>query len=352
MFSRFLISEQASILDALKAINSMGLNEALTLFVENKDGRIIGALTDGDVRRSLINGKELSASVAEIANRNFTFLNASSYDVRQIHTAKEKGIELLPVLNDQMQIADVVNLKKQKSYLPIDAVLMAGGKGEILRPLTDKTPKPLLEMNGKPIIDYCVDHILSYGIRNISVTVNYLKEQIEEHFAEPVNGSTGSPTRVKTVREPRFLGTIGSLHYVKDLHNDTVLLMNSDAITDIDLEDYYLHFKQHEADMSVAAIPYTISVPYGIFELEGRDIKDVLEKPTYNYYANAGIYLIKRELLDLIPEGEFFNATDFMEMLMARGNKVIRFPLNGTWIDIGNPQEYQKAIEMVKHMKL
>lgn len=346
MFSKYIIADKASILDALKAINTMGRNEALTLFVEDSEGKIIGALTDGDVRRSMINGKDLSAPVSEIANRNFTYLNASSYDVRQIHTAKEKGIELLPVLNDQMQIEDVVNLKKQKSYLPIDAVLMAGGKGERLRPLTDKTPKPLLEMNGKPIIDYCVDHILSYGIRNISVTVNYLKEQIEDHFAEPVRG-----VQIKTVREPKFLGTIGSLHYVKDLHNDTVLLMNSDAITDIDLEDYYLHFKQHEADMSVAAIPYTISVPYGIFELEGRDIKGVLEKPTYNYYANAGIYLIKRELLDLIPEGEFFNATDFMEMLMARGNKVIRFPLNGTWIDIGNPQEYAKAKELVKHIR-
>jgi len=346
MFSKFIISNTSSVLDALKAINSIGNKDALTLFVVDAKNAVIGTLTDGDIRRSLINGGNLACTVESIAHKTFAYLNSTSYDVRQIHTAKEKGIELLPVLNDQMQIVDVVNLKKQKSYLPIDAVLMAGGKGERLRPLTDKTPKPLLEMNGKPIIDYCVDHILSYGIRNISVTVNYLKEQIEEHFAQPVKG-----VQVKTVSEPKFLGTIGSLHYVKDLHNDTVLLMNSDAITDIDLEDYYLHFKQHEADMSVAAIPYTISVPYGIFDLEGRDIKGVLEKPTYNYYANAGIYLIKRELLDLIPEGEFFNATDFMEMLMARGNKVIRFPLNGTWIDIGNPQEYAKAKELVKHMK-
>lgn len=335
-----------TLLDALKALNSLRNNATLTLFVVNEVSQVVGTLTDGDIRRALVNGNTLESVLENVMHQNFSYLKENNYDVKQIHDFKAKGIELLPVLNDQMQIVDVVNLKMQKSYLPIDAVLMAGGKGERLRPLTDKTPKPLLEMNGKPIIDYCVDHILTYGIRNISVTVNYLKEQIEEHFAIPVKG-----VQVKTVREPKFLGTIGSLHYVKDLHNDTVLLMNSDAITDIDLEYYYLHFKEHEADMSVAAIPYTISVPYGIFELEGRDIKGVLEKPTYNYYANAGIYLIKRELLDLIPEGEFFNATDFMEMLMARGNKVIRFPLNGTWIDIGNPQEYQKAKELVKHMK-
>lgn len=345
MFTKYLISEDATVLDALKAINTMGRNETLTLFVQDKDGRIIGALTDGDVRRSLINGKDLTASVSEIANQKFSFLCFDSYDVHQIHTAKEKGIELLPVLDKQMRIVDVVNLKRQKSYLPIDAVLMAGGKGERLRPLTEKTPKPLLEMDGKAIIDFIVEHIISYGIKNISVTVNYLKEQIEEHFGSPFQG-----VHVKTVREPKFLGTIGSLTFVDSYQNDTVLLMNSDAITDINLEDFFLHYKENDADMSVAAIPYTISVPYGILDLDGRVIKGVMEKPTYNYYANTGIYLIKRELLDLIPSGEFFNATDFMELLVEKSYKVIRFPLNGTWIDIGNPQEYQKAKEMVKHI--
>ena len=127
--------------------------------------------------------------------------------------------------------------------------------------------------------------------------------------------------------------------------------MNSDAITDINLEEFYLHFKENGADISVAAIPYSISVPYGILELNGHDIETVLEKPTYNYYANAGIYLIKRDLLKLIPQEEVFNATDFLEKAISNGNKVIRFPLNGTWLDIGNPQEYQKAIELVKHLK-
>lgn len=138
---------------------------------------------------------------------------------------------------------------------------------------------------------------------------------------------------------------------MENFENDTVLLMNSDAIADLNLEEFFLHFQEHNADMSIAAIPYTISVPYGILDLEGRNVKGVLEKPTYNYYANTGIYLIKRKLLSLIPPGEFFNATDFMELLMNNDYKVVRFPLNGTWIDIGNPQEYQKAKEMVKYMK-
>ena len=245
-----------------------------------------------------------------------------------------------------MQIVDVVNLKEHESYLPIDAILMAGGKGERLRPLTEYTPKPLLKVGDKCIIDYNIDRLINYGVRHLSVTVNYLKEQLEEHFAKP-----RGKVQVNTVREPKFLGTIGSVKYVEKIYNDTVLLMNSDLFTNIDYEDFYLHFKEHDADMSIAAVPYTISVPYGIFELDGRNVKGVLEKPTYNYYANAGIYLIKRELLNLIPKDEFYNATDFMEMLLQMGYKVIRFPLNGTWIDIGNPQEYQKAKELVKHIK-
>lgn len=346
MCLKYEIEDIKTLLDALNKINELGDNDALTLFVINNKREVIGTLTDGDIRRSLINGATLNITIDTIAHKSFTYLKAGAYDVKQIHIAKEKGIELLPVLNDQMQIVDVVNLKKQKSYLPIDAVLMAGGKGERLRPLTEITPKPLLKVGDKCIIDYNIDRLISYGVRHLSVTVNYLKEQLEEHFSEP-----RGHVLVKTVREPKFLGTIGSIKFVENFYNNTVLLMNSDLFTNIDYEDFFLHFKEHDADMSIAAVPYTISIPYGIFELDGSNVKGVLEKPTYNYYANAGIYLIKRELLNLIPNGEFFNATDFMDMLMQKGYKVIRFPLNGTWIDIGNPQEYQKAKELVKHLR-
>lgn len=341
-----LISQEISLLEALDRINSVA-PDPLVLFVVDKNNRMVGTLTDGDSRRALIGGASVTDKVERIMHRNFNYMRVENIDdVKEIKRQKELKMKLVPVLNQENHIVEIINLEKYKTRLPVDAVLMAGGKGERLRPLTDNTPKPLLQMEGKPIIDYILEHIISFGIKNISVTVNYLHEQIEEHFAKPFHD-----IQIRTVLEPRFLGTIGSVKYVKDLENDTVLLMNSDAITDLNLEDFYLHFKEYNADMNIAAIPYTIQVPYGIFELEGRKVKRVLEKPTYNYYANAGIYLIKRELLDLIPEGEFFDATDFMELLMRNGYKVVRFPLNGTWIDIGNSQEYQKAKEIVKHMK-
>ena len=265
--------------------------------------------------------------------------------MKEIKRQRRLQMKVIPVLDVDRHIVEIINLEKYKTRLPIDAVLMAGGKGERLRPLTEKTPKPLLKVGDKCIIDHNIDRLINYGVKHISVTVNYLKEQLEEHFAEP-----RGEVKVNTVREPKFLGTIGSIRFVPEFFNDTVLVMNSDLFTNINYEDFYLHFKEHDADMSVAAVPYTVSVPYGIFDLEGRVIQGLIEKPTYNYYANAGIYLVRRSALDEIPNDTFFNATDLIEKLISEGKKVIRFPLNGTWIDIGNPQEFQKAHELVKHI--
>ncbi len=153
------------------------------------------------------------------------------------------------------------------------------------------------------------------------------------------------------MREPRYLGTIGSIRFVPQFYNDTVLVMNSDLFTNIDYEDFFLHFQQNDAEMSVAAIPYNVAIPYGIFDLDGRNIKGLIEKPKFNYYVNAGIYLIKRRVLDEIPDDTFFNATDLIEKLISLGKKVIRFPLTGYWIDIGKPEEYKKAQDLVNHLQ-
>lgn len=341
-----LINQDITLLEALSCICALA-PEPLVLFVVDKDNKMVGTLTDGDSRRALINGASVNDKVMKIMHRNFNYMKVEDIgDVKEIKRQKELKMKLVPVLDNNHYITEIINLEKFETRLPIDAVLMAGGKGERLRPLTEKTPKPLLPVGDKAIIDHNIDRLISYGVKHINVTVNYLKEQLEEHFMEP-----RGEVKVETVREPKFLGTIGSIRFVKDFYNDTILVMNSDLFTNINYEDFYLHFKEHNAEMSVAAVPYTVSVPYGIFDLNGREIQGLIEKPTYNYYANAGIYLIKRSALKEIPEDTFFNATDLIEKLIAENKKVIRFPLNGTWIDIGNPQEYQKANELVKHIR-
>ena len=346
--NKHLISQDKTLLDALAQINKLTAPDPLVLFVVDDEQRMVGTLTDGDSRRALIAGALVNDKASKVMLRNFRYMRQEDIDnVMEIRRQKEMNMKLVPILDDERHIVDIINLEKFRTRLPVDAVLMAGGKGERLRPLTEKTPKPLLPVGAKAIIDHNVDRLISYGIQHISVTVNYLKEQIEEHYKEPRGG-----VQIQTVREPKYLGTIGSIKFVPKFFNDTVLLMNSDIFTNIDYEDFFLHFQQHDAEMSVAAIPYNVSIPYGILDLDGRNIQGLLEKPKYTYYANAGIYLIKRRALNEIPDDTFFNATDLVEKLIVDGKKVIRYPLNGTWIDIGNPQEYQKAQDLVKHIVL
>lgn len=340
-----IINKDLTLLEALSRINSLA-PDPLVLFVLDEENRMVGTLTDGDSRRALIAGASMNDHVEKIMHQSFNYMKVEDIaNVAEIRRQREKKMKLVPILNDKRQIVEIINLDKYKTRLPIDAVLMAGGKGERLRPLTEKTPKPLLKVGDKAIIDHNIDRLIYYGVKHISVTVNYLGEQLEEHFREPHEG-----VQVQTVKEPKFLGTIGSIRFVPEFYNDTVLVMNSDLFTNINYEDFYLHFKEHDADMSVAAVPYDVDIPLGILNLEGRNITGLSEKPHFGYYANAGIYLIKKTALDLIPEDTMFHSTDLVQALIAAGRKVIRFPIGGTWIDIGTPQEFLKAREIVKHM--
>lgn len=340
-----LINEKSQLIDALRQMCEFR-QDPLVLFVMDDENRMVGTLTDGDSRRALVAGVSVDAPLSEIMHRNFNYVSASEVNiVGRLKHQKELKMKLVPVLDANKHIVEIINLERYKTHLPVDAVLMAGGKGERLRPLTETIPKPLLLVGNKCIIDHNIDRLIDYGVKHISVTVNYLGEQLEEHFREP-----RGVIQVRTVREPKFLGTIGSIRFVPQFFNDTVLVMNSDLFTNINYEDFYLHFIENDADMSVAAIPYSVNIPLGIFELDGRNIKGLKEKPHFEYYANAGIYLIRRSALDFVPEDKMFHSTDLIEALISAGKKVIRFPLNGTWIDIGTPQEYQRANDMVKHM--
>ena len=346
MNAMHIISQDKTLIDALKVINNIR-EEPLVLFVVDYKQKMVGTLTDGDVRRALIRGINVENQIYEAMHKDFNFLRKGiDDDVVNIHRQRDLKMKLVPILDENNFIVEIINLEKYRTKLPIDAVLMAGGKGERLRPLTEKTPKPLIKVGDKCIIDYNIDNLLSYGIKHISVTVNYLAEQLDEHFQIERDG-----IKINTIHEPKYLGTIGSIKFVDTFYNDTILVMNSDLFTNIDYEDFYLHFKKHDADMSVAAVPYVVKVPYGIFQLDGRNIKGVTEKPTISYYANAGIYLIKKERLNLIPDNVFFNATDFMDSLVSKGFNVIRYPVSGYWIDIGQYDELERAREIVKHIK-
>lgn len=339
-----ILSPEATVKDALDAINYLSGGKMI-LFVTDTDDKVLGAVSGGDVRRALLRGVAITDNIRLAMNTNFTALDAEENAAEVVAEGKRRHLRLIPVTKEG-KLTDILDLDSLLAMLPVDAVLMAGGKGERLRPLTLHTPKPLLKVGGKPIIDRNIERLEEYGIKNIFVTVNYLGEQIEEHFAVR-NAAEAAPfAEVRCVREPRRLGTLGSLALVDGFKHDTVLVMNSDLLTNIDFDKMWRHHVSTGAAMTVGTVPYTVSVPYAIMRTDGTRILGLEEKPTFNYFANGGVYMMKRKLIDAIPAGEYLDAPDFIESLIAKGERVESFAIEGRWIDIGSPDDFRAANEL------
>lgn len=331
-------------MDALRQLNQ---TQTLTLFVVDESGKVIGALTDGDIRRGLINGASLDADVYSVCLKSFRYVNDANNTPKYISELRNLGIRLVPYLSADGKIVKLIDLQKIRALLPIDAVIMAGGRGERLRPLTDATPKPLLPLGGKPIIEYNVNRMIRYGIENVTISVRYLGDQIKAYFGD----GSRKQIQIRYVDEDKPLGTLGAVSKIHHFTNDVVLVMNSDLFTNIDLEEFYMHFMESDADMAVASIPYNITVPYAVMQTADGLVRAFEEKPTYTYYSNGGIYLIKRSILETLEENERCDATDLMQRLIDQGCRLTYFPIVGYWIDIGKPEDYKKAQEFIKYVK-
>jgi dTDP-glucose pyrophosphorylase len=345
-FSKYVILSDTTIREALIRLNDIS-DDVLTLLVVDNEDHFLGSITDGDIRRCLINGTKLEDQIINALHKNYFYINDFNLTIEKVETIKKHLIELVPHLTEDNKILKVYNFTKLKSILPIDVVMMAGGRGERLRPLTDSVPKPLLKIGDKAIIDYNVEELLLHGVKTFFITINYLSNQLINHFKARANPDIS----YHCIKEDKPLGTIGAVKLIDNFMHEDVLIMNSDLFTNIDYEDFYKTFKDEDADMAVATIPYNINIPYAILDYDGDKIKSFKEKPSYTYYANAGIYLIKKELIDKIPVDTFFNTTDLLEVLLAENRNVIKYPIIGYWIDIGKHEDFKKAQEFVKHIK-
>ncbi|MCM1482738.1 MAG: sugar phosphate nucleotidyltransferase [Muribaculaceae bacterium] len=343
--NQHIIAENDTILSALGMLNALS-GKVMTLFAVSTDGVMSGTVTDGDIRRGFLAGAQPSWPVSRIMNRNFTWLMAGDTDLEALRSYRMKGVRLIPVIDRDGHITDIVDTTVTPTRLPVSAILMAGGKGERLRPLTLDTPKPLLPIGGKAIIDYNIEALAACGVTDIHVTVNYLAHKLEEHFATPVGGVS-----VKCVREDRPLGTIGSARLVPLPEHGHTVIMNSDLLTTVSFEDMYLAHMREQAAITIGAIPYNVSVPYAILATDGQRVTALEEKPSYSYYANAGIYIMDNSLLRSLPDCRT-DATDLIEQAIDRGLKVTYYPISGTWIDIGSPADYRHATELMRHRAL
>ena len=343
--SKYTILENKTIKYALEKINSFQTGMPLILFVINSKAQVVASVTDGDIRRGLVNGVKLEDSILSVANKNYKYIK-DLIDYKKINEYKELDLKIIPYVNNNFELIDFIDLTKLKALLPIDAVIMAGGKGLRLKPYTNDIPKPMLELAGKPIIAHNVDRLISYGVRNIYISVNHLKEHIINYFKENY-----SNYNIQFIEENYPMGTIASIGLVDDFINNDILVMNADVLTNIDFYDFYLNYKNHNDNMSIATFNIRINIPYAVLDTTDKKINSLIEKPSYTYYSNAGIYLIQKEMLNYIPKNQKYDSTDLMDKLIEENKKVTHFPIRGYWLDIGNAQNYAKAQDDIRYIK-
>ncbi len=347
-WKKLIIPNSATILQAMRQIDEIGHADGV-LFVVNEVNQLLGTATDGDIRRGLIKGIQTNETIGSVANSNyFRITEYENVSDTFIQECVKNKLEIIPVLNSEGLIVNVKSYKQLLVHVPVEAVLMAGGRGARLLPLTKDTPKPLLKVGGKPIIEHNIDRLVAFGVDKITLSVNYLGEQLKQYFS---NGESKNIT-INYIEETTPLGTLGSAGLIDSFDTDYVLVMNSDLLTNIDYAEFYQTCIAENADMAIATIPHHVDMPYAIMELDGIAIKSFEEKPRYTYYANAGIYLIKKEHLLKLPRNQFYNATDLIDNLIAQKSSVINFPVLGYWLDIGKKNDFEKAQEDIKHLNL
>lgn len=344
-YKEHLILSGSSVKQALGVLNE--LSQDAILFVVEDNNKLIGSLTDGDVRRGLLNDFTVENKIDEIIQSNPRFIRKGNYDIQKIIEYREEEYRVIPVLDDNDIVINIINFRYIKSYLPIDAVIMAGGRGQRLKPLTNFTPKPLLKVGNKPIMEHNLNRLAMYGIDDFWVSVKYLGEQIEAYFG----AGTQKNINIEYIWEKDPLGTIGAVAQISNFKHDYVLVTNSDLLTNIDYEQFFLEFIKQGADLAVLTIPYQVAIPYAVLETEKGEVKSFKEKPTYTYYSNGGIYLMKKEMTHLIPQNKFYNATDLMEDLIQQNKKIISFPFSGYWLDVGKHEDFEKAQTDIHNIK-
>lgn len=335
---KLIISATDTIKRALQVIDEGAMRIAI---ITNNEDKVIGTITDGDIRRGLLQSLSLDSSIENIYFRNPILGHENDSKDLLIQKAISKQIYQIPIVNKQGKLTDVIDLatlikiRKRKNKV----ILMAGGLGTRLRPLTENIPKPLLNVGNKPILETIIRNFAKHGFENITISVNYKANMIEEYFKDGKEFGVN----IDYIKEEKRLGTAGALSLMEDIPKEPFFVMNADLLTDTDFESL-LHFHHNENSMATMCVrEYDFQVPYGVIQTDGSKISSIIEKPIEKFFVNAGIYLLSPKVLEVIPKNEFYDMPTLFNALINNNKNVISFPLHEYWIDIGRIEEYEKA---------
>jgi dTDP-glucose pyrophosphorylase len=336
--TRLTVGAGATILEALKAIEGGG--EAITFVVDGGE-RVIGSLTDGDIRRAILRGASLEDRVLpQVMRRDFTSATPQDGRAEVLDLMRARRIERIPVLSPEGRLSGLHTIRQlvSKAERPNRAVILAGGKGTRLHPITEQVPKPMVTVAGRPILERLILHLVSCGLSRFSISVNYLGHLIEEHFGD----GSQLGCEIDYLREAEPLGTGGPLSLLPPQMLPVVVL-NGDLITQCDVGDL-LDFHEHGGYTATLGIrPYTIEVPFGVAEVEGGRLLSLREKPTERALINAGIYVLSPEAVAGVPAGKEYPITALFESLLADGKAVGAHLLEAEWLDVGRHDELRRA---------
>ena len=337
-----LVEPEASIQQVMERIDRNAKGIAL---VVDDALHLMGTITDGDIRRAILAGLNLSLPVKTLIDRRdtnpepFTAPFGTS-DAELLHMMTEQSIRHIPLLNEEGQVVDVALLSDlvKEFEPPLRAVVMAGGFGMRLRPLTDQLPKPMLPVGKRPLLELIIEQLRLAGIRQVNVATHYKSEMIADHFKD----GQAFGVDIRYVKEDQPLGTAGALSLIEE-SDEPLLVMNGDILTRVDFRAMLLFHRENGADLTVAVRQYDFDVPYGVVETDGVNVMGISEKPVVRYFINAGIYLLNPAVCRMVPNGQAYDIPDLIAHLIREGYKVVSFPIREYWLDIGKEDHYQQA---------
>ncbi len=337
-FHRFLLSPETSILEAIRRIDSSSVQIAL---VTNGEGHLLGTVTDGDVRRGLLRGVRVEDPVSAVMNKKPVTASSGADRDKLLATMAEFGIRQIPLLDVAGRFAGLETLDHLIHGQTREnvVVLMAGGEGRRLRPLTAAMPKPMLRLGDKPLLETILESFVGAGFRRFYISVNYKAELVESHFRDGRDWNVN----IEYLRESKPLGTAGALHLLPEAPTQPILVMNGDLLTKVSFPNLVDFHAQGRAAATICVRDYNLTVPYGVVEMTNSHVAALEEKPQQRHLVNAGIYVLEPSALNLVPPNERFDMPDLLSRLIQTGTGVTAFPIREYWMDIGQMSDFERA---------
>ena len=339
------LKQNATIKEALGIIDSGAMQIALV--VDDND-KLLGTLTDGDIRRGILRGLDLDSSIETIVFKEPAIAKISSTKEEILKIALSKKLHQIPIVDDNGIVLDLKEIEElvEPKIKTNRVILMVGGLGTRLRPLTQDTPKPMLKVGNKPILQTIVEKFAEYGFVNITMCVNFNASIIRDYFGDGKEFGVN----IDYVLEQKRMGTAGALSLLKERPSEPFFVMNGDLLTNVNFEHIFNYHTLNKATATMCVREYDYEVPYGVVKMNDNKITAIAEKPVQKFFVSAGIYMLSPEILDLIPKNEFYDMPALFEKLIKLSKNVISFPIREYWLDIGRMEEYQRANEEYKEV--